>query len=513
VNQQAVGWLLGRVILLMAGFQLVPALVAAWYREERAFEGCLLGALCCALIGGGLSFFFRGSHVTKEGRPDYFRREGLAAVGLAWFAAAVLGALPFLFSGVMSSVVDAFFESTSGITTTGSSILAAAEIDALPRGISFWRAFEHWLGGIGIIIVFVLLFPAGGRSLFRSEVSGISREAARARVRDSAFGLLRIYLFLTVAHAALLYVFTRDAFDSVVHAFSTLATGGFSNHGESAAYFGSWKVELVLVLFMLLAGVNFDIYDTTQRKGLRAGWRALSTSTEVRAYFGLLAGGTLFIALFLWFWGGSNGLQGTVLPDYSSLRLCLRDSLFTVTSLQTCTGYATANYDLWPDACRLLLVALTAIGACAGSTGGGIKVVRFVILWKATAQSVARFARPRAIQQVRVGGVSLEEGTVLAVASYVGLWLIVVAASTIVIVAMGSGTTAAGFADQQIVGALTGVIASLSNCGPGLAAVGPWEYYGSLPGASKLLMSFLMLLGRLEFFAVVVLFMPRFWRG
>ena len=368
MNRRAVGWLLGRVVLLLAAFQLVPAAIAALYREERAFQGCLLGAATSALIGAALWLAFRGAGVTKEGRPDYFRREGLAAVGLAWFAAAVLGGLPFLFSGVMDSPADAFFETSSGFTTTGSSILSAAEIDALPRSIAFWRAFTHWLGGIGIIIVFVVLFPAGGRSLFRSEVSGISREATRARVRDSALGLMRVYVLLTAAHVGLMYVFHRDLFDCVLHAFSTLATGGFSSHGTSAAFFASWKVELVLVLFMALAGLNFDLYDTAQRQGWRAGWRAFVRSSEARAFLGLLSGSTLVIALFLWFWGGSNGSAGATVPDYSSFGRCVRDALFAVASLQSCTGYATADFDRWPDVCRVLLVALMAYGI-AGPIG------------------------------------------------------------------------------------------------------------------------------------------------
>jgi trk system potassium uptake protein TrkH len=512
VNRRAVGWLLGRVILLLAAFQLAPAGVAAFYREAQVLEGCLYSALTCALIGALTSLLFRGSTVTQEGRPDYFRREGLAAVGLAWLAAGVLGALPFLYSGALASFPDAFFESTSGFTTTGASIFSAAEIDALPRGLHFWRAFSHWLGGIGIIIVFVLLFPAGGRSLFRSEVSGISREAARARVRDSAFGLLRIYVFLTAAHVAAMYAFERDLFDCVLHAFSSLATGGFSSHGASAGFFASWKVELVLILFMSLAGVNFDVYDTAQRQGLRAGWRAFVSSGEVRAYLGLMLGASAAIGLFLWFWGGSNGASGGPLPDYSRLSLCLRDAFFSVASLQSCTGYATANYDLWPDACRIVLVVLTAIGACAGSTGGGLKVVRVVILWKAATRSIAHFARPRAIQPVRMDGTSVDEGTVQGVLAYVGLWLVVVAGSAVLLVAFGFESPA-GYAHERILGAFTGVIASLSNCGPGLAAVGPWESYGFLPAVSKVLLAFLMLLGRLEFAAMVVLFMPRFWRG
>jgi len=512
VNRRAVGWLLGRVILLLAALELVPALVAAGYREPRALQGCLLAALTCALIGGALAFVFRGASLTKEGRPDYFRREGLAAVGLAWFAAAALGALPFLFAGTLGSFADAFFESSSGFTTTGSTVLSAAAIDALPHAIAFWRAFSHWLGGIGILLVFVLLFPAGGRSLFRSAVSGVSREAARARVRDSVLGLLRVYAFLTAAHVVALYALTRDLFDSVLHAFSTLATGGFSSHGTSAAFYGSWKVELVLVVFMLLAGVNFDVYDSVQRHGLRAGWRAFTRSSEIRTYLGLVGGTTLVIALVLWFWGGANGAPGGPLPDYSHLTHCLRDSVFAVTSLATCTGYVSANFDLWPDACRLLLVLVTAVGACAGSTGGGLKVVRLVVLWKAVRQALARFARPRAIEPVRLDGAVLDDETVQGVLAHVGLWLVVVAASTVAVVALGFRSPL-GFADQHLLSAFTGVISSLSNCGPGLAAVGPFADYGFLPAASKLLLGGLMLLGRLEFAAVVVLFVPRFWRG
>jgi trk system potassium uptake protein TrkH len=226
----------------------------------------------------------------------------------------------------------------------------------------------------------------------------------------------------------------------------------------------------------------------------------------------LVVGSSLAIALTLWFWGGSNGPGSGPLPDYSRLSTCLRDAFFSVTSLQTCTGYATANFDLWPDACRLWLVVLTAIGACAGSTGGGLKVVRLVILWKATWQGIYRFARPRAVEPVRMDGVSLEDGTVQGVLAFVGLWLIVVVLSTVLVVASGFESPH-GFEDQHILSAFTGVVASLSNCGPGLAAVGPYEYYGFLPASSKLLLGFLMLLGRLEYAAMVVLFMPRFWRS
>ena len=192
MNNRAVGWLLGCVLLLLAGFMLVPALVSAWFREELAFESFVWSALATALAGGLLTLSCRGATITEEGRVDYFRREGLAAVGLSWILAAVVGAMPFIFSGSMASPIDAFFESASGFTTTGATILTAEGIDGLPKGITFWRSFTHWLGGIGIVLVFVLLFPAGGRSLFRSEVPGISREAVQQRVRDSALGLAQI---------------------------------------------------------------------------------------------------------------------------------------------------------------------------------------------------------------------------------------------------------------------------------------------------------------------------------
>jgi len=509
MNRRALGWLVGRVLLLLAVFQLVPALVGFGYGEVHAARGCLISAALSALFGAVLVAGFRGGGTTREGRADYFRREGLCAVGLSWLAAAAFGALPFLFSGVTGSLASAVFEATSGFTTTGGTAFTAGEIDALPHAITFWRALTHWLGGIGIVLVFVLLFPAGGRSLFRSEVSGISREATRARVRDSAFGLVRVYVFLTALHALCLWWIRHDVFDAVVHAMSTLATGGFSNHGASVAFFGSWKAELVIALFMFLAGVNFDVYDTVQRQGLRAGWRAFAGSSEVRLYAGLTAGSTLFIGLTLWFWGGGNGAGA--LPDYSHIGLAFKDSFFNVVNVQSCTGYATADYDRWPDTCRVLLVMLMAVGACAGSTGGGLKVVRVLVLWKGVRQAMARFARPRAIEGVRLDGNALEDEAVSAVTAYVGLWLLCVASGVLVVLWLGAEHP--DFPGQAPLTALTGVVASLSNCGPGLAAVGPCASYGFLPPATKFLLSFLMLLGRLEFAALFVVLMPKFWRA
>ena len=510
MNLSAVGWLLGCVNLLLAGFMLVPAAVSAVYGEQDSIEGCLLAAFVTAAVGGAMTFLCRGATMTEEGRVDYFRREGLAVVGLAWLAAGVMGALPFLFSDAMESPVDAFFESVSGFTTTGSTILEGAAIEDLSHGMVFWRSFTHWLGGIGIVLVFVVLFPAGGRSLFRSEVPGVSREAVQQRVRDSALGLMRVYVGLTLLEVAILWALEQDVFDAFVHAFGTLATGGFSSHADSIAYYMSWKVEIVIVVFMFAAGINFAVYDTFLRKGARAAWREAASSGEIRTYAGFAVGSTVFITLVLWFWGGSNGDEASALPDYSSFLQSVRDSMFVVVSLLTSTGYGTADFDQWPDVCRILLMILAVCGACAGSTGGGMKVVRVLILAKAAIRGIRRFARPRAIHQVRMDEHTVEDGLVGMISAYCGLWVLVFLLGTLVLGAMNIEPPAP-YEDQVILTLATSVLATLNNIGPGLEAVGPTLNFAFMPDTAKLLLSFFMILGRLEFYAVVILFVPRFW--
>ena len=502
MNLRAVGWLLGCVLLLLAGFLVVPAFVSIYYDEMPSVRGCVLAAFVSAVIGAALVGFNRGSTVTEEGRTDYFRREGLAVVGLTWLIVAAIGALPYIFSGVMISPIDAFFESASGFTTTGSTILLADQIDGLPRGMMFWRCFTQWLGGIGIVMVFVVLFPTGGRSLFRSEVPGISREAGLHRVRDSALALVRVYVGLTGLQIVLLWLAGLTWFDAITHAFATLATGGFSNHSESVAYFSSWVVELIIVVFMFGAGLNFAIYDSVLRFGPRRGWRLALSSQEVRVYSGMVLTATLVIAIALWFWGGSNGTAGSTLPDYRSFWLSVRDSLFTVVTMQTSTGFGTADFDRWPEICRVVLLILALVGACAGSTGGGIKVIRFLIVAKAALQGIRRFARPRAIHSVRVDSHTLDERVVASVTGYFGMWMLVALGGTLCLCAF----------DIDLVTSATSVLATLNNIGPGLHLVGPTQNFAGMPDVVKILLALFMILGRLEFYALVVLVVPGFWR-
>ncbi len=507
MNLRAVLWLLGRVLILLAVFQLVPVAVAGYYGELAELRAFLACAAATATFGALAGFRNRSATQNAEGRPDFFRREGLAAVGVSWIVVPIFGALPYLTAGVIPAPIDALFESVSGFTTTGATILSGESIDALPRSIALWRSFTHWLGGIGIVLVFVLLFPLGGRSLFRSEVPGIAREASAHRVRDAAYGLTRTYLALTLIETGLLMLCGLDLFEATNHAFSTISTGGFSTHSESIAYYTSWGVEAVLVVFMLVAGVNFGFYDNFLRGNGRNALRAAYKSSELRAYAALVVAGTLAVAFFLWFWGGSNGEpltpESAGLPDYSSLTLCLRDAMFTVAAVQTSTGFATADFDRWPDVCRMMLMFLAFVGACAGSTGGGLKVVRFLIVAKAAFVGVQRFSRPRAIYGVRINGQSVNDGLVESLMAYFGLWFLVFLVSAVALTGMG----------MSLVGASTAALAALNNIGPGLEVVGPVQNFGGLPTLAKALLGLLMLLGRLEFYALVVLVIPRFWRS
>ncbi|MFT5049383.1 MAG: trk system potassium uptake protein TrkH [Chlamydiales bacterium] len=500
MNFRAVGLMLGVVLLLMAGFLLVPLAVAIGYGED--YLPFAFSAGIVALVGGSVAIVLRGSTVTAEGRPDYFRREGLAVVGLAWLIGGVAGALPYLFAGTFSSIADALFESVSGLTTTGSTVMSGEGIDAMPHGIAFWRSFTHWLGGFGIVMVFVVIFPTGGRSLFRSEIPGIAREAGHHRVRDSALALMRIYVGISVIEGVLLWLAGMTPFDSVIHTFGTIATGGFSNHSQSVAYFESVPIEMILTLFMFLCGFNFAIYDTLLRVGPRPAWRKIVGSVEARSYVMIGVGATLIVATVLWFWGGSAGDGDSGLPDYRNFGAALRDSVFQVVCLSTSTGFGTVDFDEWPQVCRVLLMMLAMIGACAGSTGGGIKVVRILIVGKAAILGVRRFVRPRAIHAVRMDGQSLDEGIVASVTGYFSLWIIVFLAGTIFIASYG----------YDLVSSSTAVLATLNNIGPGLNRVGPTMNFAELPDLVKLVLTVFMILGRLEFYAVVALFVPGFWK-
>ena len=530
MNFRAVRWLLGALCFIVGAALLAPASVGFYFAEEAATRACLTSAGVSFLSGtillwSGRNRGFRldpalplgerwrawfAQSLTDRGRVDFFRREGLAVAGLTWFLAGALGALPYYLTELTVNPMDAIFEAVSGFTTTGSTVLPGETIDRFHgdlKSIGFWRSFTHWLGGFGIVMVFVVLFPTGGRSLFRSEIPGIAREAGRQRVRDSAVSLLWVYLGLSVLQFALLHlVGEMSLFDSVIHTFGTIATGGFSNYSESVAAFGSFRVELIIGVFMFLAGINFAYYQLALEKGWAGfgrAWREAVSSTEVRVYAGLTFGSILMIGTVLWFWGGSNGAEGSDLPDYRSYLHALRDAFFQVICLETSTGYGTADFDRWPQVCRIWLMMLAIIGACAGSTGGGVKVVRFIIAAKAAMRAVRALIRPRAIYVVQVDDDTLDDAVVSGITGYFVLWIFVFMGGTVFMAMYGIDLETSA----------TAVVATLNNIGPGLGLVGPTMNFAELPVLVKALLTVFMILGRLEFYAVVALFVPSFWRS
>ena len=498
MNFRAVAKMLGIVLIIVSAFLMLPAMIGLGYGENGAMLSFLYSAAVSLSVGGLLTVAFRGATHDENGRAKYYRREGLATVGLAWIVAGVAGALPYLFSGTLHSFVDAYFESVSGWTTTGSTIMSGAQIDGMSHAVAFWRCFSQWLGGFGIVMVFVVFFPTGGRSLFRSEVPGVSREAGHQRVRDSANTLARIYCLLSAGLLVSLLLVGMPAFDAVIHTFSTIANGGFSNHSASIAYFDSGAIELVLVAFMVMSALNFAIYDALLRGGpkgrLRPAWNRFYGSLEARLFLGIVALAALSIAAVLWHTEGAAGFGDPV--------RAVRDSLFQVVCIITTAGFATADFDAWPQYCRILLMLLAICGACAGSTSGGLKLVRIVIMAKAAVVSVRKMARPRMLDQVRVDGESLDESVVASVTGYFVLWVAVFLAATMVLASFG----------MDLETSATAVIATLNNISPGLAQVGPMQNFAELHDVPKIVLSLCMVLGRLEFYALVVLLMPSFWR-
>ncbi|MDP6939831.1 MAG: TrkH family potassium uptake protein [Planctomycetota bacterium] len=519
MNFQAVHRLLGFVILIVAGFLFVPAAVGWGYGEAEEAWAFVLAALVTAVPGALLVLRGRAERLrlaaaaaadpvaaSKVDNTRFYRREGLAVVGLSWLVAGLAGAVPYLFTDTFDSWINAFFESVSGFTTTGSTVMSSGQIDGMSHAVAFWRSFTHWLGGFGIVMVFVVLFPTGGRSLFRSEVPGVDREAAHQRVHDSALMLMRIYVGISVIECVLLrFVGNMSLFDSVLHTFGTIATGGFSNHSASVGYFDSVPVEVILTTFMFLCGFNFALYDKLLRVGPRPFWRSLLGSSEAMVYAGIALGATLLIATVLWLDGGSNGLAQDAtgnLRDYRNFWQAVRDSSFTVVCMQTSTGYGTADFDAWPQFCRVLCMGLAVIGACAGSTGGGIKMVRIMIVAKAALGGVRRFVRPRAVQSIRMDGEALGEPVVASVTGYFALWVFVFMGGTLFLTAFGTDLETAGSA----------VLATLNNIGPGLHLVGGTQNYDHFHDLVKVVLSLFMILGRLEFYALVALCVPGFWQ-
>ena len=481
MNWRAPVRFLGRLLLVLAVAELVPIVVCLAYGEGKAAMAFFATAAITGVAGQALTM------VRDQEGSEIYRREGILIVVGGWVFASMVGALPYLLSGAIPHPVDALFESASGFTTTGASVLT--DIESAGHGVLFWRSFSQWLGGMGIIVLFVALLPElgpGARFLYKLEVPGPTAETLRPRVRDTASSLWQIYLWLSLVQAVLLMVAGLDLYDALTHTFSTMSTGGFSPRNASAAAF-SPLVQWILIVFMVIAGANFSLYY-----GLwSARGRNLVGDPEFRIYIGIIVGVSVLITVNL-----------LLHHTYENPGLAFLDSMFQVVSILTTTGFATADFDLWPNVSRIWLVALMFVGGCAGSTAGGQKIMRLVVGVKSAFREVRLIFSPSTVLAIFVGGKAVPNSVVRSVAGFFILYL----SSWVV------GTLLLTVGGLDLETSATASIATLGNIGPGLHAVGPTENFAFFSSWQKLVMVMLMLLGRLEVYAIAAVMTRSFWR-
>jgi trk system potassium uptake protein TrkH len=468
---------------------MLPSVGWSLYYRDGQWPAWTGSILIVGAIGGILWAIGHGS------KAEVLQREAVAITGLGWIVAAATGAIPFLMTGTVDSYGDAYFETMSGYTTTGSTILG--DIEAVAPSVLFWRSMTHWLGGIGIIVLFIAILPFFSRArrrLYRTELPGVSVDGLTPRIRQTVVAMVKIYLALSIAECLLLWAHPgMSLFDALCHTFGTMATGGFSTRNASIGHYQSVYIEAVVILFMFLAGCNFTLHFFFGQGRWLIHWR----DVEFRTYAAVLAAATAIVTLLVWGSGEFGGAAG-------GLAAAFRAGIFSVVSIMTTTGFVTDDFDRWPNVCRGLLVLLMFIGGCGGSTGGGIKVVRFLVAFRALFAQIERHHTPRAVRQVKLGGRVLDDQLQFSVLGFFFAAMVISGVATVVLAALEPGL--------DLVSAFTSVAATLNNIGPGLERVGAVESYRFLSGSSKWLLSLCMLMGRLELFSILVLFAPRFWR-
>ena len=478
MNLRMIGFVLGRILLTEAGLLVLPLVTALLYGESLLPWLVTMGLL--VLWGGLLSR-------RRPERTALYARDGFAAVALAWILMSAFGALPFVLSGDIPHYVDAFFETVSGFTTTGASILTDVEI--LSRSGLLWRSFTHWVGGMGVLVFVMAILPmSDGHTMhiLRAEMPGPTAGKLVSRMSDTAKILYGIYFAMTAVMILLLLLGGMNLFDACVHAFGTAGTGGFSSRALSIGAYESTYLDIVTGVGMLAFGVNFNLYFFL----LAGRFRDVLKSEELWAYLGIVGFSTVTIA-------------ANILHIYGSVGTSLRHAFFQVSSIITTTGYATVNFDQWPGYAKTVLVLLMFIGGCAGSTGGGLKVTRIVTMAKAAFADMRKMLHPNAVIRVRMDGRALPEKQVRGVQAYFSLYMLLFGISWLLL-------SLEGF---DLLSTFTALASCINNIGPGLGMVGPMGSFAAFSPASKLLLSFDMLAGRLEIFPMLLLFAPSLWRG
>ncbi len=471
---------LGMIVLSLSASMLFPLFCAFYYQEEAAIYAFSSSIIITLLFG--IFFYY---HFQAEN--EIGRKEGYAIATLGWLTTAAFGTLPFLFSGVMTNFIDAYFESMSGLTTTGATVLQT--IEGNPLSILFWRNQIQWMGGMGIIVLVVAILPAlgaGGMRLFKSEVPGPEKDKLTPRIKETAKLLYQVYIIISVLQVVCLYFTGMPLYEAITHMFGTMATGGFSPKNLSVGYYNNLTYEIIIMIFMLIAGVNFSLLY----KVLRGDLKSLFRDREFLFYIGVI-----LISIF----AITTQLHIYV---YKSILTALRYSSFQVVSVITTTGFVTADFDQWPVLSKSILIILMFIGGCAGSTAGAIKNIRILVLLKKAGREFQRILHPHALTPIYIGDKRISEEVISNISSFFFLYMLIFIFSTLFMAYLG----------LDMVSAMSSVATTLGNTGPGLGLVGPTQNFAFLPPLGKILLCLCMLLGRLEIYTVLILAVPEFWK-
>ena len=479
MNYRMVVFVLGRIFLVEAAMMLLPMVCSAIYGEWYMLPAFLLPAVILLLLGLAAS-------LRTPKNTTIYARDGLAIVALVWVLMSAFAALPFVISGEIPAFADAFFEMVSGFTTTGSTILN--DVEALSHGALFWRSFSHWVGGMGVLVFAMAVLPmTDGRAmhLMRAEVPGPTCGKLSSKLSDSAKILYGIYFAMTALEVVFLCAGGMSLYESLIHSFGTAGTGGFSNRGLSIGAYQNPYFEWVIGIFMLLFGVNFNLYYFILMRHFREAFG----SEELRAYLGIVLFSTVTIA-------------ANILSMVGSVGEAVRTAFFQVSSIITTTGYATADFNLWPTYSRILLLLLMFMGGCAGSTAGGLKMSRIIIFFKAARQDLNKMLHTHAVTTIRFEGKPLDEKTLQGVHNYFNVYMLLIMLSAVLVSLDGFDLTTT----------FTAVITCINNVGPGMEMVGPMGNFSQFSDPVKYLLSFDMLAGRLELYPMLAMFAPRLWR-
>lgn len=470
------------IVLMVIGSSMLPSiLVCVIYDEPGVYMPFIYTMAITLVLGITLIKFF-----VHDSRPLKVR-DGFFIVSLCWIVSCVVGAVPFMVTGSIPSFADAFFESCSGFSTTGASALS--DVEALPKGILFWRSFTHWIGGMGILIFAIALMPSlgiSGQNIAVSEAPGPTLDKMTPKMSDTAKTLYEIYLLFTIIETILLMLGGMNLYDALIHTFGTVGTGGFSNYNTSVGHFDSTYIKVVITAFMVLCGVNFNLMYYSVKRGPKI----FLEDSEFKLYLFFFGGSTLFIFAVL-----------MISRTYDSFADAAVESAFQTSTILTTTGFASADYETWPMICQMTILMLMFMGGCSSSTSGGVKIVRILVLLKLIRRGVSTRLHPNVVENIKLNGQNMPSDAVSAIANHMFLYICMIFVGTFIV----------SFENADLMTCFSSVITCLGNIGPGFGAVGPSENFSGLADLSKYLLSFYMIAGRLELYTLFILLTPKFW--